>query len=205
VAYTPDWEPLAHALKRIMKTGASEDEAKIDLCRAVADRKIDVRVRIAANDYGRQGQFFSDHNVGVPPHLSPNDVDWTQSRPLGQWPIGPKLGEHYTSIQGWEKRPLDLIEVSTADVIAVLCSTAGHSSDNEPAVRATKEQRRVKSRPQLERARNAIMALYPNGVPGQAEEPNTMLCRRVGDELKRRNLSNVSDDTILRAAGRRRK
>lgn len=202
MAYTPDWEAIADALKRVMATGTTEDEAKTDLCRALADRKIDIRVRIAASGYGRQRQVFSDGNVGVPPHLSPNDVDWTQSRPLGPWLIGPKLGEHYS--WNWENRPLDLIEVSTADVIAVLCGTAGHRSDNEPAVRATKEQRRDKSRPQLERARNAIRRLYPEGVPGQAEEPNKTLCRRVGDKLKQTNLPTVSDDTILRAAGRRK-
>jgi hypothetical protein len=113
VAYTPDWEPLAHALKRIMKTGASEDEAKIDLCRAVADRKIDVRVRIAATDYAMRGRVFSGRNVDVPAHLDPRDFDWVQSRPLAQWSIGPKLGEHYSWISDWENRPLDLIELST--------------------------------------------------------------------------------------------
>jgi hypothetical protein len=50
VAYTPDWEPLADALKRVVDSGISEDEAKPDLCRAVADHKIDVRVRIEKSD-----------------------------------------------------------------------------------------------------------------------------------------------------------
>ena len=40
MAYTPDWEPLADALKRIVAAGSDEEEAKNDLCRAVADRKI---------------------------------------------------------------------------------------------------------------------------------------------------------------------
>jgi hypothetical protein len=120
VAYTPVWEPLADALKRVMKTGVIEEEAKTDLCRAVADRKIGVQVRIAASDYGR-GRVFSVGNVRVPPHLAPRDLDWVQSRPLAQWAIGPRLGEHYSWIGGWENRPLDLIELSTGDVIRVLC------------------------------------------------------------------------------------
>ena len=49
--YVPDWQPLAAALERVMATGATEDNAKLDICRAVADQKIDVRVRIAASEY----------------------------------------------------------------------------------------------------------------------------------------------------------
>jgi len=63
---------------------------------------------------------------------------------------------------------------------------------------------RRKSKPALERARVAIKVLYPNGVPGQAVEPNPDLCRRVGEKLKQSGLRDVSDDTILRAAGRRK-
>jgi len=112
VRYIPDWERLADALKRVMETGTSEEEAKTDLCRAVADRKIHVRASI------RSG-VFSNGNVRVPPHLRPEDLDWTQSRPFGPWWIGPKLGQHYW----WDpqKRSLDLIELSTSDVITILC------------------------------------------------------------------------------------
>jgi hypothetical protein len=203
VAYTPDWERLADALKRVIATGVSEDEAKLDLCHAVADRKIDVRVRIAATDYAMRGRVCSDGNVVVPAHLSPGDLDWVQSRPFAQWPIGPRPGEHYFGFT-WENRPLDLIELSTADVIEVLCGGAGYHSGNEPTARAGKQKSRSKRQPALERARGAIRELYPKGVPGQAEEPNKNLCRRVGEKLKEANLPNVSNDTILRAAGRRK-
>jgi hypothetical protein len=64
--------------------------------------------------------------------------------------------------------------------------------------------RRGKSKPTLERARGAIEELYPNGVPLQSAEPNVNLCRRVGEKLKKSGLPNVSNDTILRAAGRRK-
>jgi 7-cyano-7-deazaguanine synthase in queuosine biosynthesis len=63
---------------------------------------------------------------------------------------------------------------------------------------------RGKSNPALERARGAISELYPKGVPGQAAEPNANLFRRVGEKLKQAGLPGVSDDTILRAAGRRK-
>ena len=126
--YTPDWEPIADALKRVVATGVSEDEAKTDLCRAMADRKIDVRVTIAAT-----GQVFWDGNIGVPPHLKPSDLDWVHSRPLTQWPIGPRPGEHYT--WNWRDRPIDLIELSTSDVSRILCG--GNDTDRKEARRTT--------------------------------------------------------------------
>jgi hypothetical protein len=153
VAYTPDWEPLADALKRVMATGVSEDEAKTDLCRAVADRKIDVRVSIAASDYGMRGRVFSDGNVRVPPHLRPGDLDWARSRPFGQWPIGPRRGEHYAWIGGWENRPLDLIELSTADVVEMLCGEGDEEIVLPAETAAIKALAlHLKSNPQVTRA-----------------------------------------------------
>jgi len=61
-----------------------------------------------------------------------------------------------------------------------------------------------KSKPALERACGAIKELYPKGVPDQTVEPNPILFRRVGERLKQAGLLGVSDDTILRAAGRRK-
>jgi hypothetical protein len=134
VAYTPDWEPLADALRRAMASGIAEDEAKIDLCRAVADRKINVRVRIASgNDYDMQGEVFSRGNVAAPPHLSPGDLDWIQSRPLRQWLIGPVGPENYHWFGGWKKHPIDLIELSTHDVLNIF------------------DQRRQELRPRIDR------------------------------------------------------
>ena len=125
MAYTPDWEPLADALKRVMATGSTGDEAKTDLCRAMADRKIGVRVRIAASDREMRGGVFSNRNVGVPAHLGPGDLDWVQSRPLKPWSIGPTPGQHYTWVGGWKDRPIDFIELSTADVAEIFPSAEG--------------------------------------------------------------------------------
>jgi hypothetical protein len=58
--------------------------------------------------------------------------------------------------------------------------------------------------PSRERALNALNELYPDGIPDQAAKPNALLCRGVGEKLRAANLPGVSDDTILRAAGRRR-
>jgi hypothetical protein len=120
-------EPLADAFKRVMASGLSEDQAKMDICGAVADGKINVRVRvsIAATDNAMRGRvFYSSHrNVAVPLHLDPKDLDWVQSRPLKPWPIGP-WGPQYHSRPSWswENQPIDLIELSTTDVMRELCN-----------------------------------------------------------------------------------
>jgi hypothetical protein len=160
VAYTPDWEPLADALKRVTATGASEDEAKPDLCRAVADRKIRVRVRIAASDHARGGQVFCGGNFRVPVHLAPGDFDWIQSCPLSPWLIGPRWGEQREPAwaRGWENRPLDLIELSTVDVSKVLCGGEIAADNATPAT--TKRENaairdlavQLKNNPQMARA-----------------------------------------------------
>jgi hypothetical protein len=176
VAYTPDWEPLADALKRVMTTGVAENEAKTDLCRAVADRKINVRVRIAASD-SMGGQFFSDGNVGVPRHLNPDDFDWTRSRPLRPWSIGPMLGQHYS--WDWEDRPIDLIELLTSDVkkvlhgasaragVDILPPTVGRVSSGAASVPYKPAAPKSKPGPGAKKQgiTDAINQLWPHGIP----------------------------------------
>ena len=65
------------------------------------------------------------------------------------------------------------------------------------------QQPRVGTRPTRERASRALQALYPNGVPDQVTLSNAKLLRAVGDWLDQK-LEDVSDPTILRAAGRRK-
>jgi hypothetical protein len=114
VAYTPDWESLADALTRVMVTGSTEDEAKTDLCHAVADGKIRIRVRIDVSGGVIGGRVFSGNNINVPPHLTPSDFDWVQSRPHMRWPIQPNLPGRY-GLPWWDQL-IDLVELATADV-----------------------------------------------------------------------------------------
>jgi hypothetical protein len=230
VAYTPDWEPLAVALKRVIAAGASEDEAKLNLCGAVADQKIRVRVRIAKSDRGRGGQVFFGGNVGVPPHLASSDFDWKLSRPFAQWQIGPMLAEHYLWIGGWENRPIDLIELSTADVIDVLISGASvqrvqtvdqtamvavaaegvsePSADPEKRGAQTRERlKQRRGRREVDRAAKALKVLYPNDdIPAQDSVPNKALLKRVNETLANMTppLDLVKMDTVLRATNRRK-
>jgi hypothetical protein len=61
-----------------------------------------------------------------------------------------------------------------------------------------------KGSPILERTRTAISQIYPGGLPSQEMVPNAILFRRVGEWLKEKTLPDVSNSTILRAAGRRK-
>jgi len=122
VHYVPDWEPLANALKRVLSTGSREPEAKANICNAVADRKIAVRVSVDKSESDVGGQTLYAPNVEVPPRLKPGDFDWGSSRPVAPWLIGPhSVVEHYLPTWNWKPRKIDLIELSTADIASTLC------------------------------------------------------------------------------------
>ncbi len=56
----------------------------------------------------------------------------------------------------------------------------------------------------FKRARRAIEELWPAGVPDQVTLGNAALCKSVADKVNKSKLDEVHDDTILRAAGRRK-
>jgi hypothetical protein len=58
--------------------------------------------------------------------------------------------------------------------------------------------------PSRERAMQALDALYHGKIPDQDSLPNKILCRKVGEWLKKKELPEVKADTIYRAAGRRK-
>jgi hypothetical protein len=108
MAYVPDWERLSDALKRVRIDGIADDEAKLDISRAIADRKIRVRLTVAigpdvftahlqlvakvqglGSDPKHSAQnveCFEGANVKIPNQLTPDDFDWENSRPVQPWP-----------------------------------------------------------------------------------------------------------------------
>ncbi|MGA7385670.1 MAG: 7-cyano-7-deazaguanine synthase [Methylocella sp.] len=224
--YVPDWKRLLDAVKLIMATRIKEADAKLDLCRAISDRKIDIRFRVEREEGGIDGEVVAGtvrhgSEVDIPTDLKPSDFDWLRSRPLKPWRAlslpdlaqAPHTGGQYADLLrrtrigsgvGPALWHLEWIEVLTADVSRVLCGAGiGHQESEGGSVDIARRTR-GKSRPALERARGAIRELYLTGVPDQATEPNASLCQRVGAKLKDAKLPGVSDDTILRAAGRRK-
>lgn len=201
--HMPKWEKLLSALRRFTGIGTSENDAKQAICDGIADRAIEIRLELDKHTTKRmtaRGKVLAGSDIEIPAHLEPRDLDFENSRPVKPWAVDRARNGHlagYWSV-AW-------IELSRTDVTKALISAG---SGDEPATakgpQVKSPQGRRKSRPGRDAARRAIAALYPDGVPDQVAMPNTTLCRRVGKKLKEMNLPQVSDETILRAADRRK-
>ncbi len=81
MAYTPEWEPIGEALKRLVASGMSEREAKRDLCRAIAEGAIDFRVHLSADPNRHSPPIIvRAAEVDVPWRFSSDDIDWQKSQ-----------------------------------------------------------------------------------------------------------------------------
>jgi hypothetical protein len=74
-----------------------------------------------------------------------------------------------------------------------------------PSAEASAEAIEKHTSPTVDRATIAISRLYPQGVPPQATLRNKQLIADVNGELARMGLQTVSETSVLRAAGRRKK
>jgi hypothetical protein len=199
MAYESRWEKLSEALIRVMKAGGlSKDEAQSDICQAIADGAVNIQGKVGRHI--TKGTYdptvLEGRDIQIPTEIKSGELDWDESRPVKPWFVRSKPNRHGGP---WQ---LEWIKLSRADVTNVLCTAGEQGKPAQPTSSETGSTTR--NRPAFERALGAIKELYPRGVPEQATEPNANLCRRVGDKLKNEGLPDVSDDTILRAAGRRK-
>ena len=199
MTYESIWWALPEALERVMATtGGTEPEVKADICRAIVDGAIghrgklkEDRTKLRTSDAVVEGKELRPWHG-----LKPEDLDWENSRPLKLWEVAaPRLRVSKL----WY---LDRIELSVADVTQHLGQPTRQGEAPQGALSNAGAGSR--SRPARERVLQAIAELYPQGVPTQAAVPNASLCRRVARWVRERGLLVVSEDTILRAAGRRR-
>lgn len=198
MTYITVWERLTEAVARVMdETGRTSEEVKADICMAISDRTIRIRGELkshAIKGFRASNRVLEGDDFQIPARLKPADIDWQASRPTKSWIA--RTGNSRTSGY-WN---LEWVEVSRADVQNALCVPLPASQESKEKTGTSK-----KSQPARKRAEEAIRELYPRGVPDQASEPNSALCDKVGKKLKEKNLPDVSNDTILRAACRRRK
>jgi hypothetical protein len=148
VAYVRVWESLGDTVKRVISSGVKAKEAKTDLCHAIADREIGIRLKVTLADtftvyrqmvVKAQGlgssadalELFEGANVKVPSDLQPNDFDWKKSRPRKPWPIRPYGARR----DEWKLYPHFLIELRTAEVLTWIQRT--YRNANKEAERPT--------------------------------------------------------------------
>jgi hypothetical protein len=176
---------------------AAKNDARKAICDAISDGKIRVRFLVARIEGGADDSVVQTIQGGEELLLAgirPKHFDWSKSRSSTAFRRKGPREEH------WE---LEAIDVYRPDLDSVLCAepVAGDTPQQKPVVSARPPKKRTS--PALERAKAAIAALYPNGVPDQVALPNVALYRAVGKKLKAEGLAPVSDDTISRAAARR--
>ena len=196
MAYESQWERLSTAADRIAKAnGISVDEAKADLCLAISDDSVRIRAKLLKHNTRpmRSSETVLSGKHFHAPRFDPREIDWAKSVPLKPWFV-----DHCKIPGHWE---FELVEVCAPDVTSILCD-APKISVAQPKPGPI-SNRKVRTNPKLEAARRAISVLYPQDMPDQSELTNKQLCQRVAEHLKARGLE-VSDATILRAAGRRK-
>ena len=200
MAYVAQWERLSDAATRVATAaGVSKDKAQSDLCQAIADGAVNIRCKLKKHTtrHLTSKGVLQGTDFDIPTKIRLQDLDWERSRPVKPWTV--RRG-NYSLPGSWD---LEWIEVLRTDVTNALCPAA---TRGETAQRASSpKEPKTKSRPTREGAKRAIQELYPGGLPDQTALPNATLYRRVSEKLKALGLPGVSDDTILRAALRRRK
>jgi hypothetical protein len=200
MGYVPSWERLSDAATRVMTSaGVSTEEAQSDICQAITDGVIKIRCKLGRHmiRHLTSKAILDRDSFEIPSKINSQDLDWEKSRPVKPWAV---LRGKAAQCGYWH---LEWIELLRADVTNILCR-AGNGSVPVLQARSPRASTR-RSQPALSRTKRVVQELYPQGVPDQAALPNANLCRRVGEKLKESGLPEVSDDTILRAAGRRRK
>jgi hypothetical protein len=102
----------------------------------------------------------------------------------------------HTSVEGGYGHGVNgIIEFNAEDLHYWL--SAAPSTEQAPSTKK-------RSRPQRERAKGVIDALWPDGVPPQNKLRNVSLLKRVNDHLKKNDShESISDESILRAARRK--
>jgi hypothetical protein len=208
LTYTPTWEPIAEALERVVATGLPKGDAQRNLCRAIADLRIDIRLHLAATQ-ALPALTLSRPSLEIPARLSPSDIDWKFSRlpkESSLWP-GPsqRFGEPTTLYIrdnfGRMNRTVESVEVRVADVIRVFCDDDDVTKPEAPKPAEEQPKQAPKRSPQVESALLAIDELWPVEIPPGLKA--TDRDKQINDLLKTKKLSQVSKSSILRALSAR--
>ena len=107
------WLLLSDAVDRLSAAhNVREDQAKLDICAAIAELKLRIRVHVSD---GHARQIAEINDIAIPDKLTPDRIEWALSRPalLHPW--------RTQSADGWQERRLTLIEACVEDFTTELC------------------------------------------------------------------------------------
>ena len=178
--YVPKWERLSDAVARIMNaTGMSKEAAQADICCAIADGAIKIRIKPERRqiDSFHTSNVYDGKDFHIPNKIKTENLNWERSCPIQPWPVQRGIG---LPPGLWY---IEWIELFVSDVTRELCSTGsqsdagGHASgtvgttvtsapalessgvgsDAGPQRAAVDQSRRRGARPKkFEQARNAM-------------------------------------------------
>jgi hypothetical protein len=205
VTYTPDWESIRKAADRIATAGNPKTQAKSDLCLAISDRKIAVRLYVVSPpSLGLRKQLLESSMLDVPRKLVLSDIDWRRSRPANcadLWiDVSRRPGEfnmiHLERIRPFMGWIAELIEVKVADLVRIFSlSDSTKPVPPKPAEQIPKPA--FNRRAKRDGIRLAINALWPEGIPKGLTAKDRD--RQINEWLKAKGLSISDRRTIQRA------
>jgi hypothetical protein len=201
VPYESEWEGLPDAVERIITSGgASREQAQSDLCHAISDGQIRLRCQLDKHADRPQvsASVVSASQFEIPTKLEPGDFDWQESRPIKPW----LLREFERHQPGrWY---LKWIQLSRADITTIFLQRSDAAPPNVGSESIGPPRKRARQKASRVIAESAIRELWPEGPPSREKVSNGDLVARVSKQMKETGVTNVSPDTILRAAGRRK-
>jgi hypothetical protein len=203
MANEPVWMRLLNVANRLMASGIAEITVQSDICGAMADGKIDVRVRTGETEDGLTGwpmpggEIFQRDSVVVPTHLRPTDFDWVNSRPLKPWRVRPRsVPEQYDGTFHRGPWNIAFIELWREDVDKLWptenWSDKGPATDSVPP----KSDRPQRKAPPKQETVNAFMIKRIKNWP--SDEPRPTLAedlQAARDKLK----ADVRRNQIVKA------
>jgi hypothetical protein len=134
MAYVPAWQQLSDAIESVMAgAGRSREEAKTDICQAIADRPVKILCQLKrhATRPNTSKAVLEGKDFEIPAEIKPADLDWERSRPLKAWFV---RRESYSVGENWD---LEWIKVCRADVTKVLCAATEQDENTRHAASET--------------------------------------------------------------------
>jgi hypothetical protein len=220
--YIPAWEGLHDVLARLVQAGRPTQDAKKDICNALAespsDRKIDFRVMVQVEEDDNDGappgyrhiktvvrsggHWLNSQQVEIPPSLKPANFNWEHSRPTEPWLTtfassfaDPRIGEEP------ELRKITSIELRTLSVHQTLL--AGHAETTPLLVlsrQSPEASEEFVENTDIEAASSADCYLLPENPPPSTQKAAAAAYRALLTRYPNRRVPPLSMEKLAEIA-----